>query len=68
LLATIVLGHVLRVHVHDREQAAVEHALPGALLDVLTVVAAGQSLGGPFLLEEGSVFEDISPIDTASLR
>ena len=53
LLAAVVLGHVARLHVDDGQQAAVEHALPGALLDVLAVVAAREPLGGPFLLEEG---------------
>ena len=57
LLAAVVLGHVRRVHVDGRDQAAAEHALPLVLLDVLAVVAAGHGLGDPFLLEEGLVLE-----------
>ncbi len=52
LLGAVELGHVARVHVDHGGHAAVEHALPLLLLDVLAVIAAGQGLGRPFLLEE----------------
>lgn len=51
----VELGHVARVHVGNTKQAPAEHALPVALLDVLAVVGSEQTLGPPFLLEEGLV-------------
>lgn len=53
LLGAVELGHVPRVHVDDRQEAAAEHALPVTLPDVLAVVGTHQALGPPFLLEEG---------------
>ena len=55
LLTAIVLGKILGIHVHDRQQAAAEHALPLALLDVLSMVSTRQGLGLPLLLEKGEV-------------
>lgn len=55
LLATIELGHVLRVHVGDGKQPPAEHALPITLLYVLAMVGSQKTLGSPFLLEEGVV-------------
>lgn len=53
LLGAVIVGHVDGIHVDDGQHAAVEHALPLALLDVLAMVGAGQCLCVPFLLEEG---------------
>lgn len=52
LLGTIVEGEVLGRHVDGGEEAAREQAAPLLLADVIAVVAAGQRLSNPLLLEE----------------
>jgi hypothetical protein len=58
LFGSVELGHVPRVHVDDGQEAPAEHAFPVTLPDVLAVVGTQQTLGPPFLLEEGLLVAD----------
>lgn len=53
---TVVLCHILGVHVDDTQKPPTKHTLPFTLDDVFAVVGTQQSLGAPFLLEESCVF------------